>query len=78
MKEYLMTIGSVLIFLCGFAYGSMAHYVDNIADCTSYKGWTGYRAISDDNQRRCFWVENKFPNRVKHGVEVQSWRQSNR
>lgn len=56
-------------FFGGFAYGSLAHYVDNIDHCTSYKGWTGYKAISDNYERRCFWLENKFPYRVKQGVE---------
>jgi hypothetical protein len=71
-----MTVGAILIFLCGFAYGSISHYVDNINDCNTYKQssttWVGYRAISADNQRRCFWVEDRFPNRVRHGVEIQS------
>ena len=56
-------------FFGGYAYGSLANYVDNIDHCTSYKGWTGYRAISDNHERRCFWLENKFPYRVRQGVE---------
>ena len=56
-------------FFGGFAYGSLASYVDKIDHCTSYTGWTGYRAISEDNQRRCFWLENRFPYRVRQGVE---------
>lgn len=66
-------IGVIVVFMGGFAYGSLANYVDNIQDCVSFKfqntEWKGYRAISEDNTRRCFWVEQKFPNRVKHGVE---------
>lgn len=62
----------LVAFFGGYAYGSLAHYVDNIADCTSYKGWTGYRAISESNERRCFWLENNFPKRIKHGVEVKN------
>lgn len=60
-------------FLGGFAYGSLSEYVDKIDHCTTYtKGfstWVGYKAISEDNQRRCFWLENKYPYRVRHGVE---------
>ena len=67
-------LGCVVIFMGGFAYGSLAHYVDNISDCTGFtkKGveWKGYRAIGEkSNDRRCFFVEQRFPYRVKHGVE---------
>jgi len=71
-----MMYGFVFIFafLGGFAYGSMNHYVDKMTDCTSYTKsgvtWVGYRAISDDYERRCFWLENRFPYRVQQGVEV--------
>ncbi len=60
---------SLFTFFGGFAYGSMANYVDNIDHCTSYQGWVGYRAISEYNERRCFWLEKKFPYRVRQGVE---------
>ena len=69
MKNYVLLLGFVLTFMGGFAYGSLANYVDNMGDCTSYTGWTGYRAMSDNYERRCFWLENKFPYRVKQGVE---------
>jgi len=43
--------------------------------CTSYTKsgvkWIGYRAISDDYDRRCFWLEERFPYRVQQGVEVK-------
>jgi hypothetical protein len=72
MRELLVAL---FAFFGGFAYGSLNHYVDNMTDCTSFRQgstiWVGYRAISDDYERRCFWVENKFPNRVRHGVEVK-------
>lgn len=68
-----------IVFLCifcfmgGFAYASMYSYVDNIDHCVSYRAgnthWVGYRAISEDNTRRCFWLETKFPYRIKQGVE---------
>lgn len=70
-----MLLVSLIAFFGGFAYGSVNHYVDNMTDCTSFRQgntiWVGYRAISDDYERRCFWVEDKFPNRVRHGVEVK-------
>jgi hypothetical protein len=70
-----MLLVALFAFFGGFAYGSLNHYVDNMTDCTSFRQgttiWVGYRAISDDYERRCFWVENKFPNRVRHGVEVK-------
>ena len=63
----------VFAFMGGFAYGSLSNYVDNIGDCVTYtKGfstWVGYRAINDDNERRCFWLEDRYPYRVKQGVE---------
>lgn len=72
-----MMYGFVFIFafMGGFAYGSLNHYVDNITHCTSYTQsgvkWIGYRAISDEYDRRCFWLEDRFPNRVRQGVEVK-------
>jgi hypothetical protein len=72
MKEYLAVIGVIVIFMGGFGYGSLNNYVDNISDCGSFtkKGvaWKGYRAISDDNERRCFFVEQQYPYRTWHGV----------
>jgi hypothetical protein len=66
---------ALFAFFGGFAYGSLNHYVDNMTECVSFRRgdtiWVGYRAISDDYERRCFWVEDKFPNRVRHGVEVK-------
>ena len=74
MKEILMLMGYVFVFMGGFAYGSLNHYVDNMTDCTTYRQgvttWVGYRAISDDYDRRCFWLEDRFPYRVQQGVEV--------
>ena len=73
MRDVALVLGFVLTFLGGFAYGSLSHYVDNIDHCTTYRAgsvtWVGYRAISDRNDRRCFWLEDRFPNRVKQGVE---------
>ena len=65
----------IFAFMGGFAYGSINHYVDKMTHCTSYTArngvtWVGYRAISDDYDRRCFWLEERFPYRVKQGVEV--------
>jgi hypothetical protein len=75
MKEFLVLIGFILAFMGGFAYGSLNHYVDNMTHCTSYTAkngvkWVGYRAISNDYDRRCFWLEDRFPNRVQQGIEV--------
>jgi hypothetical protein len=64
----------VFAFLGGFAYGSLNHYVENMTHCTSYRQgdtmWVGYRAISNDFDRRCFWLEDRFPSRVRQGVET--------
>jgi hypothetical protein len=74
MKEFLVLLGFVLAFMGGFAYGSLNHYVDNMTHCTTYRQgditWVGYRAISDDYDRRCFWLSDTFPNRVRQGIEV--------
>jgi hypothetical protein len=74
MKEILMLMGFVFAFVGGFAYGSLNHYVDNMTHCTTYRQgditWVGYRAISEDYDRRCFWLSDTFPNRVRQGVEV--------
>jgi hypothetical protein len=74
MKDVLMLMGFVLAFMGGFAYGSLNHYVDNMTHCTTYRQgditWVGYRAISEDYDRRCFWLSDTFPNRVRQGVEV--------
>lgn len=73
MRDFVLTIGFVFTFMGGYAYGSLAHYVDNIDHCITYTKsgvtWVGYRAISEDNDRRCFWLESRFPNRVRQGVE---------
>lgn len=67
-------LGFVLAFIGGFAYGSLNDYVDNMTHCTTYRQgdtiWVGYRAISDDYDRRCFWMEDRFPYRVRQGIEV--------
>lgn len=67
-------MGFVFAFVGGFAYGSLNHYVDNMTHCTTYRQgditWVGYRAISEDYDRRCFWLSDTFPNRVRQGVEV--------
>ena len=51
MKEILVLLGFVVTFMGGFAYGSMAAYVDKMTHCTSYTAinqvrWIGYRAIT--------------------------------
>jgi hypothetical protein len=74
MKDVLMLMGFVFAFVGGFAYGSLNHYVDNMTHCTTYRQgditWVGYRAISEDYDRRCFWLSDTYPNRVRQGVEV--------
>jgi hypothetical protein len=74
MKEALVTLLIIFAFVGGFAYGSLNSYVDKMTHCTSYTQsgveWVGYRAISDDYERRCFWLESRFPYRVRQGVEV--------
>ena len=74
MKEALLVLGFVVTFMGGFAYGSIASYVDKMTHCTTYTAkngvkWVGYRAISDDYDRRCFWLEERFPYRFQQGVE---------
>jgi hypothetical protein len=72
MKDALIVLGFVFAFMGGFAYGSLASYVDTMSHCPSYTQngvlWVGYKAISDDNERRCFWLEGRFPYRVRQGV----------
>ena len=74
MRDFLLTLLFVFVFMGGFAYGSLNHYVDNMTHCTTYRQgditWVGYRAISEDYDRRCFWLSDTFPNRVRQGVEV--------
>ena len=74
MREALVVLGFVFTFMGGFAYGSIVSYVDKMTHCTTYTArngvkWIGYRAISDDYDRRCFWLEERFPYRVRQGVE---------
>lgn len=76
MRDFLLTLLFVFVFMGGFAYGSLNHYVDNMTHCTTYTArngvkWIGYRAISDDYNRRCFWLEERFPYRVQQGEEVK-------
>jgi len=74
VRDFLLTLLFVFVFMGGFAYGSLNHYVDNMTHCTTYRQgditWVGYRAISEDYDRRCFWLSDTFPNRVRQGVEV--------
>jgi hypothetical protein len=74
MKEILMLMGYVFVFMGGFAYGSLNHYVEYMTECRTYRQgditWVGYRAISNDYDRRCFWLSDTYPNRVRQGVEV--------
>lgn len=73
MRDILMYLSFVFVFFGGYALGSIHDYVDNIDHCNTYRAgsvtWVGYRAISDRNDRRCFWLEDRFPNRVRQGVE---------
>lgn len=76
MRDFLLTLLFIFVFMGGFAYGSLNHYVDNMTHCTTYTArngvkWIGYRAISDDYDRKCFWLEERFPYRVQQGVEVK-------
>lgn len=63
----------LLCFMGGFAYCSMYSYVEYNDHCTTYKTngveWIGYRAINEGNERRCFWLESRFPYRIRQGVE---------
>ena len=72
MKEYLLVLGAIVLFMSGFAYGSLNHFSEHIDVCTSFtkKGveWKGYRTISETNERRCFFVEQKYPYRTWHGI----------
>jgi hypothetical protein len=71
MKEYLTIIGAIAIFMGGFAYGSLNHFATYIDSCGSFTKngtqWKGYRTIAEDNERRCFFVEQKYPYRSWHG-----------
>lgn len=72
MKEYLTVLGLIVVFMGGFGYGSLGQYIEHIDECTSYtkKGvvWKGYRTISENNEKRCFFVEQEYPHRVWHGI----------
>lgn len=74
MNVILTAVCFVFVFFGGYALGSIHNYVDTMMHCTSYTQsgvkWVGYRAISNDNDRRCFWLEERFPSRVRQGVEV--------
>lgn len=73
MRDALLVVLFIFVFMGGFAYGSLNSYVDKMVDCPTYKQggvtWVGYRAISDEYERRCFWLEGRFPYRVRQGVE---------
>jgi len=70
----LTSVCFVFVFMGGYALGSIHNYVDTMMHCTTYRQgdtvWVGYRAVNNDNERRCFWLEDRFPNRVRQGVEV--------
>ena len=73
MKQYLQLLGIICVFMGGFAYGSLAHYSEYIDSCGSFTKngveWKGYRTIAQDNERRCFFVEQRYPYRTWHGVD---------
>lgn len=72
MKEYLTVLALIVVFMGGFGYGSLANYAEHIDECGSFekKGvqWKGYRTIAQDNERRCFFMEQRYPYRIWHGV----------
>ena len=72
MKEYLAVLGAIVVFMGGFGYGSLEHYVEHIDKCTDYETkqsvWKGYRVIGENNERRCFWLEQNYPHRIRQGV----------
>ena len=67
MKLYATIFAFVLTFLGGFAYGSLANYVGQVTTCGNMSGWTSYIGISEENELRCFFVEDRFPRRIKQG-----------
>ena len=75
MNPILSAVCVVFVFMGGYALGSIHNYVDTMMHCTSYRQgdiiWIGYRAINNDNERRCFWLQDGFPYRVRQGVEVK-------
>ena len=75
MNLFIMVLYSVFVFLCGYAYASVHTEIDKAVDCGSFKKsnvvWEGYWAISADNERRCFWLEKRYPYRVMQGVNVK-------
>lgn len=75
MNLFLVTIYTVFIFLCGYAYASIHTEIDKAVDCGSFNTkhalWEGYWAINQHNERRCFWLETRFPYRVMQGVNVK-------
>lgn len=73
MNPYITSIIGIVIFMSGFAYGSLSQTMEHIDSCTSFNKngveWKGFRAISEDNERRCFFMEQRYPYRVWQGVE---------
>lgn len=72
MNLLIMVLYSVFVFLCGYAYSAIHTEVDKAVDCGSFTTkqavWHGYWAINAENERRCFWLENRYPYRIKQGV----------
>lgn len=64
----------LFVFMCGFAFNNVFTEIDNIGRCSSWTTpnvrWEGYRAVNEKGETRCFWLEQRFPYRVRQGVEV--------
>lgn len=67
---------AILSFIMGFIFNTVATPIANIDRCTdyttTYSTWKGYIGLSYDGDVRCFWLEQRFPNRIRQGIEVKS------
>ena len=56
------------------AYGMKIYYNIEFLEChdfsTKYSVWKGFIAKDINNDVRCFWLEQSYPNRVRQGVPI--------
>lgn len=73
--QLMIVVGySLFLLVCGYALGTVHTDIDKRVECGSFTKhnakWVGYFAMNDANERRCFWLENRYPYRVMQGVNV--------
>jgi len=64
----------VCIALLVGAYGMKIYYDIQFLDChdftTKHTVWKGFLARDASGDVRCFWLEQEYPNRMRHGVPL--------